>query len=165
MNTLLDYGQLYQKLALELRKERWFDAHWRTAEGLFPNATAPKSAFIQVYRDSWFNDEGRGIHFESWVTNADVTRRSASIVLHVESSREGTGINGKTFVRTLLSSVGERIAGWEGYQTKESYTMQPFIRKVAVGPGDFIEVLRIEFTRLAAIADAVDASITQAREG
>ena len=47
---------------------------------------------------------------------------------------------------------------------KPAYTMQPLIKKMAISPGGFVKSLRGEFTRLAGIADAIDAAITEARE-
>lgn len=164
MNTLSDYESLYQKLATELRKEKWFKKGWQTKAGFSPDAKQPKSVFIQLFRDSWFNEEGKGIHLESWMTNADVARGTASVVLHIESSKERTGINGKALVKALLADVGDKIARWEGYQIKETYTMQPFIKKMSISPDDIVRSLRFEFTRLAGIADAIDMAVAEARK-
>lgn len=163
MPSLAEYEALYRELATELEKEKWFQGGWRLKAGFFPESGSPKSAYIQVFRDSWFNEEGKGIHFESWMTNADVTRGTASVVLHIESSKERTGINGKALVKALLITAGAKISKWEGYQIKESYTMQPLARKVSVTPGTFVKTLRKEFTRLAGIADAIDAAIIEAK--
>lgn len=164
MPTLADYAALYEKLAADLAKEKWFKTGWRATAGFFPNAQTPKSVFLQLFRDTWFNDEGKGIHFESWMTNADVARGTAPVVLHIESSKERTGINGKALVKHLLAAKGAEIAAWDGYAVKESYTMQPFTKKAAVTPETFLKTLRAEFTRLAGLADAVDAAIKEARK-
>ncbi len=53
------------------------------------------------------------------MTNADVARGTVTVVLHIESSKERTGINGKLLVKNILAAVGDRIDAWEGYQTRE----------------------------------------------
>jgi hypothetical protein len=163
MASIFDFEPLYVSLATELEREKWFNKHWKAKAGLCPDAKAPKSVAIQVFKDSWFNEEGRGIHLESWMTNADVARGTAAIVMHIESSKERTGINGKTLVKVLFESVGHKISAWEGYQTKESYTMQPFIKRALITPETFIEIMRIEFSRLAGIANDIDAAIEKAK--
>ncbi len=163
MPTLSDYAALYEKLAIELAMEPWYGKEWKTTSGFFPNAETPKSVFIQLFRDTWFNEEGKGIHLESWMTNADVARGTVTVVLHIESSKERTGINGKLLVKNILAAVGDRIEAWEGYQTKESYTMQPITGKLAITPETFSKTLRHEFNRLAGLADTIDAAIVVAR--
>ncbi|MEM7792195.1 MAG: hypothetical protein AAF546_12395 [Verrucomicrobiota bacterium] len=162
MNTLSDYESLYQELAKELQKEKWFSNSWQTQAGFYPNAQQPKSVFIQLFRDTWFNEEGKGIHFESWMTNADVKRGTTSVVIHIESSKARTGINGKTLVKNLLGDVGSKISDWEGYKLKETYTMQPFMKKMEISPENIVGNLQIEFNRLEGIADAVDSAIIEA---
>jgi hypothetical protein len=97
------------------------------------------------------------------MTNADVARGTAAFVLHIESSKERTGINGKTLVKALFESCGDKIRSWEGYQAKESYTMQPFIKRVAVMPETFLKIAKTEFARLAGIAQDIDAAIEKAK--
>lgn len=162
MKTLSDYELLYQQLSVELQNEDWFSKGWETEAGFFPNAKEPKSVFIQLFKDNWFNEDGKGIHFESWMTHADVKRGTASVVIHIESSKVRTGINGKTLVKHLLGEAGSTISAWEGYILKETYTMQPFMKKMAVSSEDIVENLRIEFNRLVSISGVVDAAITEA---
>ncbi|HEY8900621.1 MAG TPA: hypothetical protein VIM61_09435 [Chthoniobacterales bacterium] len=163
MASIVDFESLYLSLAAELEREKWFDRHWQARAGLYPDARAPKSVAIQVFKDTWFNEEGRGIHLESWMTNADVARGTAAFVLHIESSKERTGINGKTLVKALFESCGDKIRSWEGYQAKESYTMQPFIKRGVVTPDTFSKIAKAEFTRLAGIAKDIDAAIEKAK--
>ncbi len=164
MKTLSDCAACYEELAVALRKEKWFDERWQTTAGCFPNAEAPKSAFIQLFRDTWYNEEGKGIHLESWMTNADLARGTATVVLHVETSKARTGINSKAFVKALLDQVGAEIAGWEGYEIKPGYPMQPLTVKPSYEKEGFATVLRREFNRLVQIADAVDAAICEAKK-
>ena len=164
MSSLADFDSIYQKLALALRRQEWFKSLWEAKAGLCPNATDPKSVAIQVYKDTWFNDDGRGIHFESWMTNADIKRGTSNVVLHIESSKDRTGINGKTLVKTLFDSVGTKIEKWEGYETKPTYTMQPFIKKLAITPGNLLTGLLAEFNRLEEISAAIDHAIFESRK-
>ena len=162
MTTIQEFEPLFFELESALKSESWFTSIWKTKAGLHPNTDTPKSVAIQVFKDSWFNDEGKGIHFESWMTNADVKRGSASIVLHIESSKERTGINGKILVKSLLESSGKQIGAWDGFQIKENYTMQPFSKKAQVTPESFIEIMTTEFSRLASISEQVDQAISTA---
>jgi len=164
MTTLADFESIYQDLAVTLRKQKWFKSHWEAKAGLFPNAKEPRSVAIQVYKDSWFNDEGRGIHFESWMTNADIRRGTSNVVLHIESSKERTGINGKVLVKTLFDAAGVKIATWDGYETKPTYTMQPFIKKLPITPDNLLSSLLAEFNRLKAISAFIDDAILESKK-
>jgi len=163
MASIINFEPLYLSLASELEREKWFNIHWKAKAGLYPNSQTPKSVAIQVFKDSWFNEDGKGIHLESWMTNADVARGTAAIVLHIESSKERTGINGKALVKALFESSEDKINSWEGYQTKESYTMQPFIKRALVTPETFLRTMKFEFTRLAGIAKDIDSAIEKAK--
>ncbi len=163
MTSIQEYEPLFFELESALKSESWFTSVWRTKAGLHPSSVSPKSVAIQVFKDSWFNEDGKGIHFESWMTNADVKRGTASIVLHIESSKQRTGINGKTLAKSLLESSAEQIVAWDGFQIKENYTMQPFSKRAQVTPGSFIEIMTTEFSRLASISEQVDQAISTAR--
>jgi hypothetical protein len=164
MESITDCSAVYLKLASSLKREKWFTKHWAALAGLHPNDKEPKSIAIQVFKDTWFNDDGRGIHLESWMTNADVRRGTCNVVLHIESSKERTGINGKALVKALFAIEGKKIEGWEGYQTKESYTMQPFIRKMTITEDTMHDQLLSEFNRLSTIADSIDKAIIEAKK-
>lgn len=162
MTSILDCSPIYKKVASSLKREKWFSKHWSAVAGLYPDEKEPKSIGIQVFKDTWFNGDGRGIHFESWMTNADVRRGTCNVVLHIESSKERTGINGKALVKSLFAIEGKVIGAWEGYQAKESYTMQPFIRKMSIAEDTLHDQLIAEFRRLSAISDSIDQAITEA---
>lgn len=164
MTSLADFDLIYQELAAALKNQKWFKNHWQAKAGLFPNATEPKSVAIQVYKDTWFNEDGRGIHFESWMTNADIKRGTSNVVLHIESSKDRTGINGKLLVKTLFDTTGTKITKWEGYETKPTYTMQPFIRKLTITPDNLLKSLLAEFNRLEEISAAIDHAILESKQ-
>lgn len=163
---LSDYLPLYHQVAAGLAEKKWFRRGWKITAGPYPpDAEKPKSIGIQLYRDTWFNDSGRGIHFESWMTNADVARGTASVVLHIESRKERTGINGKKLVQALLQSAQDRIRSWEGYEIKPNYTMQPFGRRLAVTPENLAPLLQAELGKLAEqLGDEIDRAILLARK-
>ena len=164
MESITDCSPIYLNLASSLKSEKWFTKHWTAVAGLCPNDKEPKSIAIQVFKDTWFNEDGRGIHLESWMTNADVRRGTCNMVLHIESSKERTGINGKALVKALFAIEREKIAAWEGYQTKESYTMQPFIRKMSITQDTLHDQLLSEFRRLSTIADSIDEAIIESKK-
>ncbi len=164
MTSLADFDSIYQDLAAALNRQKWFKNHWEAKAGLFPNPKEPRSVGIQVYKDTWCNEDGRGIHFESWMTNADIKRGTSNVVLHIESSKERTGINGKTLVKTLFDTAGTKIEKWEGYVTKPTYTMQPFIKKVIITPDNLLKSLLAEFNRLEEISAAIDYAILESKK-
>ncbi len=164
MTSIKDFAAIYREVALSLQREKWWTKQWTAVAGLHPDETEPKSIGIQIFKDTWFNENGRGIHFESWMTNADVRRGTCNVVLHIESSKDRTGINGKTLVKALFAVEGKTIEGWEGFQTKESYTMQPFIKKMAITEDTLHDHLISEFRRLSAISDSIDAAIAEAKK-
>ncbi len=164
MTSITDCAPIYHAVAASLQREKWFSKHWTSVAGLYPNETEPKSIGIQVFKDTWFNEDGRGIHFESWMTNADVRRGTCNVVLHIESSKDRTGIHGKQLVKALFAKEKNRIEAWDGHQTKESYTMQPFIFKMTISKETLHDQLVAEFRRLSMISDSLDAAITEARK-
>jgi hypothetical protein len=113
---------------------------------------------FRVYKADWCDGQ---IHFESWVTNADLERKSLPVAFHFEASKEKTGIKRNEFSERLIAGGAGVMEGWEGYRlSPKSY--QTFIRQVAFSP-NLLADMKAEYLRLAALAPALDRAMAGSR--
>jgi hypothetical protein len=142
------FADLERELQPELAK---MGGNWRIEAG-------PKS--FRVYQANWFDGQ---VHFESWVTNADLERRSLPVAFHFEAPKEKTGIKRTDFNERLITSAGAQMNGWEQYKLSPK-SDQPFIRKVPFSD-TLLTDMKAEYIRLAALAPLIDQTMAQAKVG
>lgn len=113
---------------------------------------------LRVYKADWCDGQ---IHFESWVTNADLERKSLPVAFHFEASKEKTGIKRNEFNERLIAAGEAQMNGWKDYRlSPKSY--QTFIRQVSFSP-NLLADMKAEYLRLAALAPAIDQAMAQSR--
>lgn len=122
---------------------------WRVEAG-------PKS--LRVYQAHWFDGQ---VHIESWVTNADLERKSLPVAFHFEAPKEKTGIKRTAFNERLIESAGAQMNGWEGYKLSPK-SDQTFIRKIAFSDR-LLADMKAEYCRIAALAPLIDRAMAQAK--
>lgn len=113
---------------------------------------------LRVYKADWFDGQ---IHFESWVTNADLERKSLPVAFHFEASKEKTGVKRNDFNERLIASGASLMDNWEGYRlSPKSY--QTFIRQVPFS--DYLyDDMMAAYLRLAKLAPAIDQAIAESK--
>jgi hypothetical protein len=136
-----------------LRGEAWFTAGWKTRIDTFPTSGG---AGLQLYRAEWFNDDGMGIHFETWITDKEEAKKSVRIVMHVlhQDTFPGTKLKRSTFSKPFLAQARDLVEGWEGYKLSNS-TMKVLSRDVRYEE-DATDQLVEEFGRVQELGSIVD---------
>ncbi|HZV21936.1 MAG TPA: hypothetical protein VE986_10370 [Hyphomicrobiales bacterium] len=142
--------QLFADLARELKPALdATGADWRVE---------PAAKSFRVYLAHWFDGQ---VHFESWVTNADIERQSLPVAFHFEAPKEKTGIKRTAFSERLLETAAPMMDGWEGYRLSPK-SDQPFIRKVAFSD-HLLADMKAEYCRLAKLAPLIDQAMMEAK--
>ena len=151
------YGEF--KLAEKFRGQRWFTRSWRISMNL-SNSGQP---VFTLMKSNWFNDISHGIHFESWVTGADIDRSTVPVSFHFEAAHEKTGLRRSAFYDYLLEQGEDVFRQLDDY-TLSQKSFQLLIKRCPFDGDDFLDILEQEYSRLRPLAPIVDAAIKAVRE-
>lgn len=154
------YPDLYMELSDRLREKPWFAEGWQTAYS-YLNADNPGGVQFRLIKENWFDG---AVHFETWVTNAHLERRSCPLVLHIETSKENDGLSRNDFTRVFLARHGAEIQSWPGYTIKPNYALEPFNVRLAFTMDTLVPVLEAELERLRRLVPAIDRTIEETRK-
>ena len=149
-----DYSSLMERLDGNLRTADWFSDGWETRLDTFPKSGG---SGLQLFRDLWFNQDGMGIHFETWITDREMQQKKTRLVLHVlhQDTFPGTRLKRAAFSRPFVKEARGMIETWKGYKVSNS-TMKVFSRDVRFGDDDLIEKLSAEFAKVQQLGCIVD---------
>ena len=160
---LQPYDEYLRQLEKALKTAPAFDERWQTEVSFYPAEGKANNVSIKLYKSGWFNDISDGIHFETWFGKADIKRQAFPIALHVEASKDKTGLQRGVFNQHVLDKAGTMIAKWEGYTTSpKSY--QLIIARLPYEPETLVSRLETEYRRMMSLADIIDEAIVAATE-
>ena len=158
---LQPYHDYLVQLESVLAKQARFNNIWQTQINFFPPEGQANNVSFKLYKSNWFNDISDGIHFETWFGKADIKRQAFPISLHVEASKDKTGLQRGVFNQYVLDEAGSMIAEWEGYSTSaKSY--QLIIARIPFEPETLVTQLEQEYIRMMSLAQIIDDAITLA---
>jgi len=155
------YYQALIELEQSLAAMNWFGNDWHTEVGYY-GGDEPLGVSFRLYKNGWFNDTGAGIHFESWIGNADLKRGSVPVALHVETSSESTGIKRGQFNKAILEEGAPLMDEWRDYKVSPN-SYQTLIRHLPLTAGSLVGELKTEYARLQRLAPIIDRVIRDAR--
>ena len=145
----------------QTRREDWFDKNWKL-RFTEPDDGGTHWAGIQLARKGWFNEEGLGIHIETWVAEKQMPSKQLPFVLHVlhQETFPGTDKNTRDFMNAWreIQEPAELITGWRGYKAGR---IKPLGGKRRYDPADFSSTIVEEFTRLHVLGVYVDQVLKQ----
>lgn len=162
----------WERALARLRKEPWFSGATTPAQG---SASASNwlvqqmgPTGLQLSKGNWFNEDGNGIHFETWTTPEDVERGAMTFqahVMHAGCTFPGTGKKAAALARPVLARCGEVIRSW-GYKTPRAPGMTLLKGEVPFGDlADVPEIVVRECGRFATLAPAIDEVLACILEG
>lgn len=155
------YYATFQELAKRLKSKDWCNKDWEVNVAYFGEGNRRIPCF-GLQKKNWFNNPGGGIHFESWIGNADLERSAVPITLHVEASYEKTGIvRGKLYDHILKHGKGI-IDSLEGY-TVHPKSFQFLINRTPFTEATLLNIMERDYCKLARLAPIIDAAIESAR--
>ncbi|TVR46627.1 MAG: hypothetical protein EA425_17005 [Puniceicoccaceae bacterium] len=133
---------------------------WCVTSGIYPNEVEPQGAGIQVFRTGWFNENGNGVHFETWMKKSYHESGSLPFVLHVETGKARAGFGQKDFQKLFLERAGADLQQ-HGYSLNERYAMEPVKCCREFTPDSFVSVVTKEFRLLSRFGKTVDTIIEE----
>ena len=126
-----------QNVADLLKKRSWFKTDgWLCSVHTFPpSPAAPESVTMHVYKKNWFNDDRRGVHFETNLSKKEWREQSVPVVMHILHGELVPGSNLKRIklAAPFIDRMGAQISGWAGYKFRAGkYGTQPFNHDIAI---------------------------------
>src|SRR5258708_24891368 len=82
MNDLDFFHHTFVEVGLNLAKLEWFRPVWLSRVGYYPKDN-PDVASMHVYKPNWFNDDGRGIHFETFAGPKEAREKYVPLMIHI----------------------------------------------------------------------------------
>ncbi len=145
------------------RRAEWFTDGW-TLRATTPDDGGSHWAGIQLAKKNWFNENGLGIHIETWVAQKEMPSRQLPFVLHVLHQKTFPGMDKTTrdFMKLWreLPEPAELIASWPGYKAGR---IKPLGGKRKYDPEDIPSTIVEEFTRLHVLGVYVDQVLDELR--
>ena len=158
-NRFASYYENFLAVAERLKAQDWFNDEWKIVVKYYGEGNNRNPGFT-MYKSNWFDG---GIHFESWMGNADVKRSAVPISMHFETNYEKSRIKRGKFYAYLLEYGQAAIEQLEDYSiSPKSY--QFTINRVPYTDDTFIDVMVGEYEKLVALAAVIDAAIDTVQE-
>lgn len=139
----------FEEMCNWMKSQDWFTSQWISKVNLNKN----NQPYLTTRMKHW----NQGIHFESWVTGADLERSTIPIAFHFESSKEATGFRRGEFYSEVLEQGNEIISNLDGY-TVSPKSFQLLVKRAPFQAGRLLEKMQSEYywiPRLAIIIDRV----------
>jgi len=142
--------------ASQIRRQKWFKGDW-TLQHTQSDPDGTPWVGMQLSKSNWFNDDGMGIHFETWVGEKDLKKSKLPFVLHIlhKPFFPGTDVKAVEFMRRwhAIPEPAELVSSWPGYKVGRA---KPFKGERKFDPEDISATIAKEFTRLHILGSYVD---------
>lgn len=162
VNRFVPYYAKFQIVADHLKGQPWFTDDWEVIVAYYGEGDHPSPGFT-LQKTNWFNEGGAGIHFESWMGNADLKRSAIPIAMHFETNYERSRIRRGKFHNYVLEHGQTIIDDLTGY-TISSKSMQLLINRVPFTEETLVDVMVQEYGKLQALGTVIDAAIDATQE-
>lgn len=154
--------KLVKQAAALVRKEPWFrKGNWTLV------ASSGDWSGLQLSKTNWFNEEGHGIHFETWlspeVLESGVVQFQAH-VMHAGMTFPGTDKKAGALSRPVIARHGELVRSW-AYHIPAVPGMGLLGTRVQFQAADFPEIVLRECSRFALLGDTIDELLPYVLEG
>jgi hypothetical protein len=158
MATFPELIALLQQVEAGLRQCPWFSDKWRIDVCLSPDEVNPTCVALQLYKANWFNEDLRGVHFETWLSPQPLAIQQVPMVLHVLHKKTFPG--GKdcdAFSKPFVNdpAVKTLVGSWAVYKLNNG-GMTPFRAYKQFNEHNLVPSLVQEFTRVIAVAPHID---------
>ncbi|GEM_PF-6682390 len=135
---------------------------WRVRVYRFPEDSSVEGVGIQLSKEHWFNEEGLGIHFETWVTEKEIQKKTLKFVMHVLHQEFFPGTEKKPYLFIFPFVENEVVIGyvadWKGFKMGRVHPIKGQKRFKESTE----EVILSEFTTFRGLGDEVDATLRDA---
>lgn len=142
--------------ARRIKRMSWFENGW-TLRPTGPDSGGSEWVGLQLSKKHWFNEDGMGIHFETWITEKEARTKMLPFELHImhRSQFPGTDKSAAEFTRRWHTLDGPKrtISNWADYKFGRA---KPLKGKVSFSPGAIPDVVATEFDRFHVIGADID---------
>ncbi|MFT5083838.1 MAG: hypothetical protein ACI9Y1_001889 [Lentisphaeria bacterium] len=94
---------VFRNLEKNLKQANWFEDGWEIYN---------RGAYLQLYKESWHNQNQGGIHFETYIEAPQIKQKAFPVCMHAEDDCPSQS----EFIQRFLALEGDRIKTWKGYQ-------------------------------------------------
>jgi hypothetical protein len=144
------YHGEFKEMARQLKSLDWFTDKWTVSVGLNDR----DQPYLTLRKSNWSN----GIHFESWITGADLERSTIPVAFHFEASFEKTGVQRGKFYAYVLEHGDKIIAQLKGYALSPK-SFQLLVNRARFKEGELHEVMKREYNQLHPLGSIIDDAI------
>ncbi|MCE2950214.1 MAG: hypothetical protein ACK515_10585 [bacterium] len=142
-----DVKAVFRNVETMLRQTTWFEHGWEIFN---------RGAYMQLYKSNWYNASQGGVHFETFIEDAQLRQKAFPIALHAEADCPSQ----QRFIEALVESERGRIQGWKGYRlVGRGYTVCE--RILPLNFKALEQRLLQEFNQLRELEAAVDQTLTR----
>ena len=142
-----DVKAVFRNLERMLRQAAWFEDGWEIFN---------RGSYMQLYKSNWYNANQGGVHFETFIEDAQFRQKAFPISLHAEEDCPSR----QRFIEALIDSERGRIQGWKGYRlVGKGYTVCE--RSLPLNFKALEQRLLQEFNQLRELESAVDKTLSQ----
>ncbi|MBM6550856.1 hypothetical protein [Marinomonas ostreistagni] len=143
-----DIKKVFRNLEQALKKTSWFDDGWEIYN---------RGPYIQLYKDTWYNHNQGGVHFETYIEEPQIKKKAFPVCLHAEEDCP----NRERFMAEFLALEGERINSWKDYQViGEGHNVCQ--RSLPLNFKNLEQRLLEELNRLRQLEDSIDQALANA---
>ncbi len=163
--NLKEIEKTFESVKKNLQKKSWFKSgKWIVSCHPYIEGK-PLGITFHCYKKTWFNEDKRGIHIESYLSLDEKMRKKAYVTIHIfhDPKIPGTNLNRRAVAVPFVDEIFREVSSWDGYKFRAGkYGTQPFTKYLDGNSQEFAEILEAEFTRMCqALGPAMDRVIKQ----
>lgn len=149
--TVADLKEQFESVAKQLKKNAWFKSEkWIASAHPFPSGK-PDGVTFHLFKKNWFNEDGRGIHVESYLDLSAPKRKKTYVTLHTlhHAKIPGTDLKRIEFSKPFTDRALPLVKKWAGYKLRAGkYGQQPFTYFLDGNSPAFRDELAAEVSRI-----------------
>lgn len=149
------YHGEFKEFAKELETKKWFKNGWTVSVG----TNKHDQPYLTLRKKKW----DPLIHFESWITGADLERGTIPVGFHFEAPKERTGIQRGKFYAYVLEHGKATIDQLDGFKLSPK-SFQLLVKRGPFEEGKIRDAMAIEYDRIAPLGDIIDDAIEAVKE-
>jgi hypothetical protein len=127
--------ELLDQVARQLQSSKWFKDGWLTSVHCFPPPPSePESVTLHVYKKHWYNDDHRGIHFETNLGPEQFATGLVPVMLHIlhTPTVPGTKIKRIKITQPFVDEIFDTVSVWMVMYLEWVNMTQPFSCKLSL---------------------------------
>jgi len=154
-SDLLPYHDQFSAVPEKLKCQESTQS-WITRIFYFPDDENPNGVGIQFSKPGWLNDDGLGIHFETWITEKEIASQKLKFVLHILHRDFFPGTEKKPWdlIWPLVEdqTIVGLVSNWKGFKMGRTHP----IKGERKFKDSLADIVAEEFTHFVPIGDRID---------